>query len=597
MTGGYHPSNEVKTAHGIPHLTTEFHATDPSFPKSFGDIVAYLTTLAPFPALILGVALILLLGYAFTACCACFCRLLKCCSCCFKFSLRPLNYDDPFDKLNPDAIYRLNYHRNILRVFVLLLLTLLIIVQFLWLVDSQFKTAFHDFTDGIEALKNLIDRLSKAMSKISDDGTLFEGITKSCFPSNSPANSVISTMTKLAQSVASVGDSVSSALNPVSDELKNVISIVNGQVIPYVEYVVGGFYGAIFLIFIIYAIVAKCQTYCGFRFAIMLTWIISLLLFLISAVETVLVMFLSDFCFDPTGNLLRLANVGNSTALTFYLTCDGASPIGDKAASVLNITTELSNLINVANITMATPGCTRTSIFAPIVDMAKQISGEVIQPLTKCNEINTVYTNIVLDSLCTHGFSGLYNMWLIQFVVAVLLYCIMCFGDAVYHTYVIILRDGNLSLLSFMNLNEINAENPNFHPVKGSIIPGWWGQAPVAPYIDHGDHDGIEMGSMEPMAEAYPIPHDNADPKHHISDDKRHNEHEHDHHQHHETAGGHHHGGDHHGAHDSGGHIDKHHEPVDNHQHHQHHPHNHHAGGYAPVPGDPVVHVNKPGDF
>jgi len=75
-----------------------------------------------------------------------------------------------------------------------------------------------------------------------------------------------------------------------------------------------------------------------------------------------------------------------------------------------------------------------TSCYKAVTDIHSQFSSD-ISSLTNiikdCTAVSRIFDEIVLEALCTSGFSGIYHLWVYQFVIAIALFLLVCLGGAV----------------------------------------------------------------------------------------------------------------------------------------------------------------------
>ena len=143
-------------------------------------------------------------------------------------------------------------------------------------------------------------------------------------------------------------------------------------------------------------------------------------------------MLIGDFCMDPTGNIQRLIPTQD---FNFYLTCVPPNPLGGSVSDVQDSVSSLkADLYSAFNVT-GSSAC--GAAVMPLLDgISNNLNDVMVTNVLECNKLNDVYSDIVQDALCSYGFSGLYNMWIMQFAIAAALYFIMSFASVVYHSYV-----------------------------------------------------------------------------------------------------------------------------------------------------------------
>lgn len=442
---GYEASDQVSSAHNIPHLDFNFNQQSNEFSISMD----YLMSLLPLPALVLGICILLVFGYIFAICCACccriFCRCLKCCS-----------YQNEVSDSNSTNIERLKHHARIVRIFIALLIILFIFDFFVWYGGSEITNSFNSFMDGLNDISNFFSQIMTiAVAQISNSDEFTNTLSSSTCSSYS-ASSGLSSVTQSISSASSTMKTISStivdAINQTINLIPNYTSIKNTAV------------GSLFSIILFIIICFSCALYFSkkwlFRFSIGFTWVIVTILFVISSAEMALVMLLADFCIDPSANIL---NILTSSTFNYYLTCTGSNPFASSfstlSSSLDSMETQLTSAFSAGAMTQS---C-YDSLLQTETDISSQNSA-LSALIGDCTAVNKAYDNIVLQAVCTSGFSAIFLCWIFQFVIAVLLYLVMAFADVVFHTYVV--DRSTMRIMSLDNIvniegNKINSTGPS----------------------------------------------------------------------------------------------------------------------------------------
>ncbi len=168
-------------------------------------------------------------------------------------------------------------------------------------------------------------------------------------------------------------------------------------------------------------------------------------------------MFFADFCMDPTKNLLDL--LGRPEILKYYLVCDGTGTnsllknVNQALSEISNVKSQFGYILNNSTTLGVTTDCTNI-LQSDVNFIVDTLTGDLLAPILKCDALNKVYSDIVLGALCTSGMKALYNFWVMKFIIALILYVLMCFADAVYHTYIRTTIDSKF--LTFDSLNEVS---------------------------------------------------------------------------------------------------------------------------------------------
>jgi len=134
---------------------------------------------------------------------------------------------------------------------------------------------------------------------------------------------------------------------------------------------------------------------------------------------------------DPNSKILNLFSGQLAETLAYYITCEGFNPFDD------NIQMMRSGLNSALVILQQYDQYIDTDCASMITSNSTAISNDInnLAQLTYCDPINEIYSTAVLKGVCTHGFSGLYNFWLVMFLVAAFMYVLICLANIVYAHY------------------------------------------------------------------------------------------------------------------------------------------------------------------
>ena len=168
-----------------------------------------------------------------------------------------------------------------------------------------------------------------------------------------------------------------------------------------------------------------------------------------------------DFCFDPSNNLLK---VMQSDTFAYYVTCTGTNPFASLEESLNSYVTTLGTYISTAytnSFITATCSNSLTYVQSQMSTNVKSLTGLVFG----CESVNDIYTTVVLEGLCTYAFSGLYNLWVLQFIIAIALYVIISIAMVVYHSYVY--ADDGTQITPAIVANMRNSNDSQYSYVQG----------------------------------------------------------------------------------------------------------------------------------
>lgn len=172
-----------------------------------------------------------------------------------------------------------------------------------------------------------------------------------------------------------------------------------------------------------------------FRLSAGVTFLVMLSLFIAGAVMMVVIMLLADLCFDPQGNLSKLFSGSTASTISYYAYCT------DKNNNFYNPFQSYINEIFSALDTMQQSYAGRSGISSQCVTQLKSNytaiynDTQAINNLISCDFPHRIYSSAVLDGVCTNGFAGIYDIWVIIYILAAFLFAILCLGNLVYAHY------------------------------------------------------------------------------------------------------------------------------------------------------------------
>ena len=164
-----------------------------------------------------------------------------------------------------------------------------------------------------------------------------------------------------------------------------------------------------------------------FRVCTGLTFLIILPLLFASSLIMVVVMLLADLCMDPNGNLTKFFSGSVASAISYYATCDGSNPLQGYTDNILSVLKTIQQTTTISNTQCSTLLRSNfTAIYNDTVALTSLIS---------CDYPHRIYSSAVLDGVCSNGFAGIYDIWVVIYFIAAVLFVILCLGNLVYGHY------------------------------------------------------------------------------------------------------------------------------------------------------------------
>ena len=143
-------------------------------------------------------------------------------------------------------------------------------------------------------------------------------------------------------------------------------------------------------------------------------------------------MLMSDFCMEPTNNMLAVVPEDSYDTIAYYATCNGTNPIveplGDAYATVL--------LWNETITTLTEPGgdCEGNPYLIACYEDIDDILGNLtmIAETAACPPIQDEWANIFNDAVCDSGFYGIFFVWASQFTAIAFLFVLMVISSLLF---------------------------------------------------------------------------------------------------------------------------------------------------------------------
>ena len=153
-------------------------------------------------------------------------------------------------------------------------------------------------------------------------------------------------------------------------------------------------------------------------------------------------MLFGDFCMNPADNIINLlpdgSYIGNITA--YYTKCVGENPINDTLADVLKKFTDVNETFNNITSQSSTFNQSYPDCLPDLNDITSNIkiiieNLDLLGEQIECGPLYSAWNNIVNIGLCSNGFSGLFILWICQFVTSGMLFIVMCIASVMFLQY------------------------------------------------------------------------------------------------------------------------------------------------------------------
>ncbi len=323
---------------------------------------------------------------------------------------------------------------------------------FLWMGNADMTTAFDTISSGIDDMVSLLGTILGAVYSNSDSinngATNLKNYLQSADCTSNLQPSDLNSMTSFADSIASAAQSIYDLANPFVATMDSFGNQVDAQRPQKDKWVL-----IVFLCLLGICLGNAATVYCkskvwSFLMSI-ISYVLIVLLLIVCTVSMVIVMGLSDFCIDPSGNIAGLFSEGSSmvNTVTYYTECKGNnSPFGSYISDISYGINNITSLFGVSNT------CTN-NLQGAIDDISASLL--VVSDSVECNGINDVYDQLINQATCGSGFSGVYKFWGDLYFLALFFFIMLCCIAALFEAH----AEKNFDAVSTTDIPVVAEEN------------------------------------------------------------------------------------------------------------------------------------------
>jgi len=437
VLGGYTPSANVKAGH---RFSGEQFSTQPEY------IQKVLTT--PIVLTVLGVLSLIVLNIAF-CCRKCF----KCCRC------EPNDHHTEKGHDHDSVSKRVSYinHQKLMVFIVEMFLCgcVMLADMFCFYGYTGIVAGGEDLNKALSLINTLLtDAVGGATAvqghTVSINGLIFASRNVDCPPDTSgdAIDDAYDGLKTLSDTTAAAMKIVIDALGPMKDNVSENKDYINDYLIAYADVFVFLVFSFAFVSVILFVVFRLFRSQCGTKVAIAWGMLTFLILLLVCLPFMIFSSIFGDFCMDPSGNAIAQAPDAIKNKLTYYSTCELGVGIADEVGDNLRAgKTAIVNLINsiTSALTCETGGCkcTTATVGTSYVKLraiatlgtALGASLQGIIDAASCPKIQTIWFTIVNDALCTNFYSGIYSLWVSQFITSFFLFLLIVVASISYHYF------------------------------------------------------------------------------------------------------------------------------------------------------------------
>lgn len=168
------------------------------------------------------------------------------------------------------------------------------------------------------------------------------------------------------------------------------------------------------------------------RIAAGVTFLVLLMLLIVGSAMMLPVKVMGDFCMDPNNNFIQLFHGNLARVVSFYVFCSGSTnPLQREVDLMESVLADAERVLLQTKSDIA-PQC-YDAMQSNYSSIASNISS--LAALLPCPSLNHIYSDMVLGGVCSNGATGLYNIWLLVFLLTAFLFVVLCLGNLIYAHY------------------------------------------------------------------------------------------------------------------------------------------------------------------
>ena len=378
----------------------------------------YLTTVLIKPILLFCLGFVSLFFLNLGLCCRCLCR---CCSCAPKKDITEQELSH--QKMMITGI-------EVLLVFSVLLADTLCFYGYTYL------------QDGVSKLNDAFDGLI----------TIFTNVKSACYALYTEDAPAMTESTALAKTSCPTGSAILDSMDIFNAALNTAAKALYDAVVDLLEYMELGQdtvnnYVATYLrsfVFLIWAFAALAtfwfvlfrilKSEWGTKFAIFWGELTFFLIILFNVPMMIFAQVLGDFCVQPTHNVIKATPDGAlEDMVRFYSHCSGNDTIGEKLTAVQESFTDLSNATTVVADLFCSSDTNLETISSTIQNAGTRFID--IRDYITCTNFQAVWFTLFNDCFCGGIYSGIYSLWVSQFITSFFLFFLIVIASVSYQYF------------------------------------------------------------------------------------------------------------------------------------------------------------------
>jgi hypothetical protein len=313
------------------------------------------------------------------------------------------------------------------------------------LADTLCFYGYTSLQEGVDKLNDAFDGLLEIFTNVQSisyllyiqDAPQMTTSTNAAKYSCTPAASILTEMDDFNTALNSAAKLLYDAIVLLVDYMDTGKEVVNNYVDAYLRtfvFIIWAFAAMATFWFVLFRLF---KSECGTKFAIFWGELTFFLILIFNVPMMILAQVLGDFCVQPTHNIIKATPDGDlEDMVRFYSHCTGNDTIGEKLLAVQSAMTDLSNATSTI-VYHPSFGCTSDSnlltISATLIAIGDRF-GAISGYLT-CANFQAVWFTLMNDSFCGGIYSGVYSLWVSQFITSFFLFFLIVCASISYQYF------------------------------------------------------------------------------------------------------------------------------------------------------------------
>lgn len=387
---------------------------------NFATDAVYFQTILVKPILLFCMGFVALFFFNLGLCCRC------CCTCC---SCKPKEDIDEKELAHQKFM--------ITCVEVLLIFSVLLADTLCYYGYGYMQEGVASLNDGFDGLSTILDNvLGVCYELYQTDAPNLSSSTDAAKISCPNGATILSTMDVFNVALNSAAKLLYDAVKLLGDNVDLAKESMNAYVDNYLRVFVFLIWSFAALSTFWFVLFRLFKSECGTMFAVFWGELTFLIILLVNVPLLIFTQILGDFCVQPTHNIIQSQGDGDLKEMVrYYSHCTGNDTIGEKLDNVVD---SMQDLANATTTLMGMGiGCSSDSNLAAMASTITAAGDRftAIGGYISCSNFQAIYFTIVNDAFCGGFYSGIYSLWVSQFITSFFLFFLIVVASISYQYF------------------------------------------------------------------------------------------------------------------------------------------------------------------